>query len=156
MKKRVLSTALVLSMLLSMVPMNVMAVESQPSEIPQKMAVSALPELEFAKGLAYAGFTTQQTKLAENGLYSLTLSRTGDTSVGSDLVVSTVDISAVYGKDYVIEDSRFVTALKETDGTMLEKAASEENRKKTQEELEKIQSQISGSTAEVDKSAGNS
>ena len=28
--------------------------------------------------------------------------------------------------------------------------------KKTQEELEKIQSQISGSTAEVDKSAGNS
>ncbi len=51
MKKRVLSTALVLSMLLSMVPMNVMAVESQPSEIPQKMAVSALPELEFAKGL---------------------------------------------------------------------------------------------------------
>ena len=58
------------------------------------------------------------------------MSRTGDTSVGSDLVVSTVDISAVYGKDYVIEDSRLVTALKETDGTMLEKAASEENRKK--------------------------
>ena len=149
MKKRVLSTVLALSMLLSMVPMNVTAVGDKTAESVGRMATGTLPEVEFAQGLPYAGFTTQQAKLSEKGLYSLTVSRTGDTSVSSDLIVSTVDISASYGKDYVIEDSRFVTQVKETNGTILEQAADDESRQKAQQDLEEIRSQIIGSTAEV-------
>ena len=153
MKKRLLSTVLVFSMLLSVFPMNVIAVEDKTAENAERIATNGLPELEFAEGLPYAGFTTQEGKLPEKGLYSLTVNRTGDTSIGSDLVVSTVDISAVYGKDYVIEDNRFVTELVETDGTILEQAADEESRKNAQEELEEIRDQIIGSTAEVDENA---
>ena len=153
MKKRLLSTVLVFSMLLSVFPMNVIAVEDKTAENAERIATNGLPEVEFAEGLPYAGFTTQQGKLPEKGLYSLAVSRTGDTSIGSDLIVSTVDISAVYGKDYVIEDSNFVTELVETDGTILEQAADEENRKNAQKELEEIRDQIIGSTAEVDENA---
>ncbi len=153
MKKRLLSTVLVFSMLLSVFPMNVIAVEDKTAENAERIATNGLPELEFAEGLPYAGFTTQEGKLPEKGLYSLTVNRTGDTNIGSDLVVSTVDISAVYGKDYVIEDNRFVTELVETDGTILEQAADEESRKNAQEELEEIRDQIIGSTAEVDENA---
>ena len=142
MKKRLLSTVLVFSMLLSVFPMNVIAVEDKTAENAERIATNGLPELEFAEGLPYAGFTTQEGKLPEKGLYSLTVNRTGDTSIGSDLVVSTVDISAVYGKDYVIEDNRFVTELVETDGTILEQAADEENRKNAQKELNEIRDQI--------------
>ena len=120
-------------MLLTVVPMNVIAVEDKTAENAERIATNGLPELEFAEGLPYAGFTTQEGKLPEKGLYSLTVSRTGDISVGSDLVVSTVDVSAVYGKDYVIEDSRFITTLNETNGTILEQAADEESRKVRQQ-----------------------
>ena len=155
MKKRLLSTVLVFSMLLSVFPMNVIAVEDKTAENAERIATNGLPEVEFAEGLPYAGFTTQQGKLPEKGLYSLTVSRTGDTSVGSDLIVSTVDISAVYGKDYVIEDNGFVTELVETNGTILKQAADEESRKNAQQELEEIRDQIIGSTAEVDENAEN-
>ena len=134
MKKRLLSTVLVFSMLLSVFPMNVIAVEDKTAENAERIATNGLPEVEFAEGLPYAGFTTQQGKLPEKGLYSLTVSRTGDTSVGSDLIVSTVDISAVYGKDYVIEDNGFVTELVETNGTILKQAADEESRKNAERE----------------------
>ncbi len=149
MKKRLLSAFLIFSMLLTVVPMNVIAVEDKNAERSDTIETAALPELEYADGLSYAGFTTQQAKLPEKGLYSLTIGRTGDTSIGSDLVVSTVDIGAVYGKDYVIEDSRFETEIVETNGTVLEQAASKENRENAQEELEEIREQIIGSTAEV-------
>ncbi len=150
MKKRLLSTVLVFSMLLSVFPMNVIAVEDKTAENAERIATNGLPEVEFSEGLPYAGFTTQQAKLPEKGLYSLTVNRTGDTSIGSDLFISTVDISAVYGRDYVIEDSRFVTELVETNGTILKQAADEESRKNAQQELEEIRDQIIGSTAEVD------
>ena len=149
MKKRLLSAFLIFSMLLTVVPMNVIAVEDKNAERSDTIETAALPELEYADGLSYAGFTTQQAKLPEKGLYSLTIGRTGDTSIGSDLVISTVDIGAVYGKDYIIEDSRFVTELVETNGTVLEQAASRENREKASEDLEEIREQIIGSTADV-------
>ena len=152
MKKRLLSTVLVFSMLLSVFPMNVIAVEDKTAENAERIATNGLPEVEFAEGLPYAGFTTQEGKLPEKGLYSLTVSRTGDTSVGSDVVVSTVDISAAYGKDYVIESTEFTTVTNDTNGTVLEQSADEENRIEAQEELEKIYDQLSNSSSEVGES----
>jgi len=60
MKKRLLSTVLVFSMLLSVFPMNVIAVEDKTAENAERIATNGLPELEFAEGLPYAGFTTRR------------------------------------------------------------------------------------------------
>ena len=151
MKKRLLSTFLIFSMLLTMVPINAGATEETATELAEQTAAS-LPQVEFTEGLPYVGFTSEQGKIPENSVYSLTLSRTGDTSVGSDVVVSTVDISAAYGKDYVIEGTEFTTVTNDTNGTVLEQSADEENRIEAQEELEKIYDQLSNSSSEVGES----
>ena len=151
MKKRLLSTFLIFSMLLTMVPINAGATEETATELAEQTAAS-LPQVEFTEGLPYVGFTSEQGKIPENSVYSLTLSRTGDTSVGSDVVVSTVDISAAYGKDYVIEVTEFTTVTNDTNGTVLEQSADEENRIEAQEELEKIYDQLSNSSSEVGES----
>ena len=87
--------------------------------------------------------------LPEKGLYTLTIRRSGDLSIGSELYVSTVDVSAVYGRDYVIHDSLAETEVFETEGTILERSGDETNRLQVQEALESIRSLIENSTQEA-------
>jgi len=146
--KRILSVFLSLLMVLGAFPMTVLADELR--EEPAVLSVSPLPDMEYIAGTPYAGFAVEQTKLPEEGLYALTIRRTGDVSVGSELLVSTVDVSAVYGRDYVMDDALLKTEVLETTGTILEKSGDELNRQEAQEALANIQSLIEGSTQEAD------
>ena len=146
--KRILSVFLSLLMVLGAFPMTVLADELR--EDPVFLSVSPLPDMEYIAGTPYAGFAVEQTKLPEEGLYALTIRRTGDVSDGSELLVSTVDISAVYGRDYVMDDALLKTEVLETTGTILEKSGDELNRQEAQEALANIQSLIEGSTQEAD------
>ncbi len=91
--------------------------------------------------------------LPEKGLYTLTIRRSGDLSIGSELYVSTVDVSAVYGMDYVIHDSLAETEVFETEGTILERSGDETNRLQAQEALESIRILIENSTREASEDA---
>ena len=57
MKKRLLSTFLIFSMLLTMVPINAGATEETATELAEQTAAS-LPQVEFTEGLPYVGFTS--------------------------------------------------------------------------------------------------
>lgn len=150
--KRVISALLSLLMVVGTIPMTVLADElkgeARPEEA-QLLSSSALPDMEYIVDTPYAGFAAEQAKLPEKGLYTLTIRRSGDLSIGSELYVSTVDVSAVYGMDYVIHDSLAETEVFETEGTILERSGDETNRLQAQEALESIRSLIENSTREA-------
>ena len=102
--KKLLSVILAIIMLLGILPMEALADELR--EEPVRLTDAALPGMDFEKGMPYAGFASGEVNLPERGLYTLTLRRTGDLRPGSAVTVSTVDISAAYGTDYVMADSR--------------------------------------------------
>ena len=144
--KRVFGFFLAVAMLLSILPMDAIAKELH--EEPQPLPSAQLPEMEFAKGMPYAGFASEESNLPERGLYTLTLRRTGDTSVASAVLVSTVDISAAYGKDYIISDGCWTAEALESTGTILENSADEASRKQSQETIDAIESLVAGSVEE--------
>ena len=150
--KRVISALLSLLMVVGTLPMTVLADElkgeARPEEA-QLLSSSALPDMEYILGTPYAGFAAEQAKLPEKGLYTLTIRRSGDLSIGSELYVSPVDVSAVYGMDYVIHDSLAETEVFETEGTILERSGDETNRLQAQEALDSIRDLIENSTREA-------
>ena len=141
--KKALCIVLAIVMLLGLLPMEALAAELR--EDPALVPVTELPELEYVEGMPYAGFASEQTNLPEKGLYTLTLRRAGDLSLGSAVTVSTVDVAAVYGKDYVMEDSRWSTETLESSGTLLENSADEASRQQAQDALDTIQGLIESS-----------
>ena len=155
--KRVISAILSLLMVVGTLPMTVLADElkgeARPEEA-QLLSSSALPDMEYIAGTPYAGFAAEQAKLPEKGLYTLTIRRSGDLSIGSELYVSTVDVSAVYGMDYIIHDSLAETEAFETERTILERSGDETNRLRAQEALESIRSLIENSTQEAAEDTG--
>ena len=150
--KRVISALLPMLMVIGTLPMTVLADELKGEarhEEAQLLSSSALPDMEYILGTPYAGFAAEQAKLPEKGLYTLTIRRSGDLSIGSELYVSTVDVSAVYGMDYIIHDSLAETEIFETEGTILERSGDETNRLQAQEALDSIRSLIENSTREA-------
>ena len=148
--KRIISWTLALCMVISMFSIQAFAVDA-PEDTPAPtglLPVQALPELDFEEGMPYVGFATVQSELPEEGLYTMTLRRTGDISVGSAVVVETVDISARYGVDYEIKDDNFTTEVFETSGTVLELSGDEANRLAAAEALNEMRENIMGSMEE--------
>ena len=109
------------------------------------LPVKVLPDIETAEGMTYVGFVTGQSELPESGLYTLTIQRTGDVSRISYAIVETVDVSAVYGVDYRIEDDRWDTEVRETSGTLLELSGDELNRQAAAAAMNGIMDNILGS-----------
>ena len=141
--KRVFSIILAAVMLMGVLPMNVIADEVRGD--PVLLPAAELPVMEYAEGIPYAGFASGQANLPERGLYALTLRRAGDTSLASAVLVTTVDVSAVYGRDYAVKDSNWSTEKLESDGTILENSADEESRRQTRETLDAIEGIVADS-----------
>ena len=141
--KRVFSIILAAVMLMGVLPMNVIADEVRGD--PVLLPAAELPVMEYAEGIPYAGFASGQANLPERGLYALTLRRAGDTSLASAVLVTTVDVSAVYGRDYAVKDSNWSTEKLESDGTILENSADEESRRQTRETLDAIEGLVADS-----------
>ena len=68
----------------------------------------------------------------------VTIYRDGDASKEASVKVKTVDVSAVYGKDYVMDDDRYETVTVKTEGTIMERFGKDEYLNATQESIEEI------------------
>jgi|GEM_PF-1267145 len=115
---RILSALLSLVMLVQLVPAAVFAAE--PDEvIPLVFQDPQDSENKFS-------FACVSSDMDEGHTYSFTVTRSGDAAEAAAVELRTVDISAVYGKDYTVRVDGADTQLLKTGGTVLEQSADAE------------------------------
>ncbi|MBR2742890.1 MAG: hypothetical protein IKD89_04795, partial [Clostridia bacterium] len=138
--KRIISLTLALCMVIGMFSVQAFAEDTpEPAGV---LPTAQLPEMEYVEGMSYAGFATVQSELPEEGLYTLTIRRTGDLGAASAVVVETVDVSARYGVDYEFTDDVWSTETLETSDTLLELSGDEANRNAANAALLEIQNNL--------------
>ena len=119
-KKRVLSALLALSIAVGLAPVAPAFAEEEPSD-----------GTYFTAG-------NSEAKVDEHGRYILTIYRDGNVSGESSVQLKTVDVSARYGKDYIIDDSRYSTDVTETDGIIMENLSNDDYLKASAEAMKEI------------------
>jgi len=151
---RVLALVLALTMVVGLTP--VWAVPSAAQE-PAVLGGSGITLPEDAEGtfLAFAANSvvddtpSAMWTVGERGRYAVTIYRAGDLTGQTTVDLRTIDSSAVYGKDYVIDDSRYETEVKTTQGTLLQQYANDEEAlAQGQEILDTLSGQIADTQAE--------
>ena len=133
-KKRVLSALLALSIAVGLAPAAPAFAEEEPALIPAERAgIEGLPSdgTYFTAG-------NSEAKVDEHGRYILTIYRDGNVSGESSVQLKTVDVSARYGKDYIIDDSRYSTDVTETDGIIMENLSNDDYLKASAEAMKEI------------------
>ena len=90
-----------------------------------------------AVGVDANGLAASEYEVEERGLYGVTIYRTGDLSLPSDVRVSTLDISASYGTDYRLCDKNVVVTG--VDSTVMDIAMTPEARQGAEEEAARLQ-----------------
>lgn len=93
---------------------------------------------------------TQSAAVSESGKYTVVVVRSGQAADTASVELKTVDISAVYGEDYVISVGSSPTDITETDGTLLEQAADYEEQSTRYAELEEQVEEIEETAAEAE------
>nr|MCR4923372.1 hypothetical protein [Lachnospiraceae bacterium] len=73
-------------------------------------------------GVNYVVMGTTQAQVEEKGKYAITIYRVGDLDIETDINLKTIDVSASYGKDYIISDDRYSTEVLEVEGTLLQQS----------------------------------
>ena len=97
---------------------------------PTPLTGTGIPVTEDAGGtfLAFAANTEiEDTPLSswameERGSYALTVFRAGDLSGETTVQLCSVDVTARYGEDYVVDDRSYETLTAETQGTLIEQS----------------------------------
>ena len=124
--KRILCLILVASLLFGILPAQALATPVDQGPTPLTGDGINLPEgaegtfLAFASSTASEGTPLASWTLEEQGRYALTVYRAGDLDGETTVELRTIDISAAYGRDYVVDDPRYETAASETEGTLME------------------------------------
>ena len=144
-KKRIISAALVLAMTAGIFPAMPVFAEEEATLIPtERSGIEGLPEdgTYFTAG-------NSEVKVDEHGRYILTIYRDGDVSGENSVQLKTVDVSAIYGKDYIIDDDRYVAVASDTNGTIMERFADDDYLKASAETMKEIE----GKSAELEEAA---
>ncbi|MBQ6529319.1 MAG: hypothetical protein IJI39_00120, partial [Clostridia bacterium] len=133
-KNRIISAALMLAMTAGIFPAMPAFAEEEATLIPAERAgIEGLPE-----GGTYFTAGNNEVKVDEHGRYILTIYRDGDVSGENSVQLKTVDVSAIYGKDYIIDDNRYPTATKLTESTILERFADDDYLRASAEAMKEI------------------
>ena len=99
---------------------------------------------EIDETYSHFSIGTVQSEVEEKGSYILTIYRDGNIYSEATVDLVSADISAKYGKDYIVEDDN-ITEEHKTDQTVLEMTADEEYQKITAEITEKLEDAIESS-----------
>ena len=138
MKRTKRLVALVLSLLIAVggLPLTPAFAEEAPYVVleTERVGIDGLDESG-----TYFTMGNAQTITQERGRYALTVYRDGDTSMASSVDVATVDISAVYGKDYIMDDSRYPTTVTPVEGTIIQHFGDEEYLEATKAAIAELQ-----------------
>ena len=94
-----------------------------------------------AVGVDANGMAASDYEVPERGCYGVTIYRTGDLSLSSELRVSALDISASYGTDYRLLDRGGEAVVTGVDETVIEIAMTPEARQRAEEEAARLQSE---------------
>ena len=133
-KNRIISAALVLAMTAGIFPAMPAFAEEEATLIPAERAgIEGLPE-----NGTYFTAGNNEVKVDEHGRYILTIYRDGDVSGENSVQLKTVDVSAIYGKDYIIDDNRYTTATKLTESTIMERFADDDYLRASAEAMKEI------------------
>lgn len=141
MKRRVISAALAAAMLSGVIPSAPVLAEDEPIILGTQRSEAA----DYDENYAYVMMGTVQSEVDERGRYVLTLYREGNTDIEASVVLKTADVSAKYGVDYIIDDGSFQTQEEETDGTLMELSADDENAEAGEAALEEMNQMVSES-----------
>ncbi len=120
MKKRIIAMILCITMLTTIVP---------PFASPAGAAADRIllpvmkAKIDIADGDSYAVMGTASTAVKNSGRYIATVYRKGDMSSPASVALKTIDISAGYGEDYKIDDSKYKTEVFKQEKNLLELAA---------------------------------
>lgn len=129
------------------------------------MLIGCIPAIGFASNsdepvtLEYAypedgdnmfSIATQSAAVDETGKYTVVVVRSGSASDAASVELKTVDVSAVYGEDYVISADDGVTDISETGGTLLEQSANYQEQSERYAELEEEAEAIEETAAETE------
>ena len=106
---------------------------------------------EIDETYSHFSIGTVQSEVAERGSYILTIYRDGNIDSKATVDLASADISAKYGKDYIVKDDN-ITEEYERDQTMLETTADEELQKITADVTEELEKAVE-SSMETDKEA---
>ena len=106
---------------------------------------------EIDETYSHFSIGTVQSEVAERGSYILTIYRDGNIDSKATVDLASADISAKYGKDYIVKDDN-ITEEYERDQTMLEMTADEELQKITADVTEELEKAVE-SSMKTDKEA---
>lgn len=109
---------------------------------PILLQTQKLDGMEYDENISYVMMGTVQSEVDERGRYIITVYRLGNTAIESAVDLKTVDVSAKYGVDYIIDDDRYTTETTETDTTLLEFSADEKNVREGEQDLESLQEMV--------------
>ncbi|MBQ7726050.1 MAG: hypothetical protein IJT66_02785, partial [Clostridia bacterium] len=151
--KQVLSLLFAIVMLFSVSVEGLAAIASNPDDDAYILPVHDLPEMDYVEGMPYIGIASAEGSVKEAGSYLLTVRRTGDVSVGSTVELRTVDVSACYGRDYVIDDPVWQTEVLPQTETLVKQYGNEANRLSAAQTLTELEEMISESAAEGEKTS---
>ena len=131
--KRSICILLSLSMMIGLLPSYAFAA---PEEEPTALGGEVFTAPEGTEGtfLAFAANGKEDDTplsnwiLEERGRYAITVFRAGDLSGETTVDLRTLDISAAYGEDYRIDDPRYETEVRDTNGTYVRQYGGEEGK----------------------------
>ena len=114
-----------------------------------RLPVQDLQEMDYIAGMPYVGIASVRSDLEETGTYLLTVRRTGDISLSSTVELRTVDVSAGYGRDYVIDDPRWDTEVFPQSETLVQQYGNEANRLAAAQTLSEIEQRLTQSAEDA-------
>ena len=149
--KRIFGLILAMCMILDVMPLSI--IEASDKDIvltlPTRMPEEPLKS-DKAGGVFIMG--TSNASVEEKGHIEVTIYRTGKSDEKASITLSTVDIGALYGKDYRIDDNRYDTDEHISDKTLYEQSTTPERRQKLEEyrkSIENTMNYLSGNIGNV-------
>ena len=142
--KRILALILCFTMLAGCLPMLAFAEEETAQG--SSMLECVYPEDDDNM----FSFATQSSAVDEGGKYIITIVRSGAAEDTASVDLKTVDVSASYGKDYIISDGRYTTETTEANGTILKQVTDYDEQTKRREEFESDLSDLKSVTDSQD------
>ena len=121
-------------------PEGAVLLEGVPITLREGVETEGMTFSAFAAvGVDENGMAASEYQLEERGRYGLTIYRTGDLSLATELRVSTLDVSASYGTDYRLLERGGDVVVTGADATVMEIAMTPEARQKAEEEVARLQ-----------------